>query len=298
MSLPIQLALVSEGVEIDPSSMTSVASALSKQVQRDFRPIWNVDATISAFLKLEDVPTGYWPIIVMKDVQDAAGYHEDQNGQPFAVVEYGDQWSLTASHECLEMLADPFGRRLQTGALLDQAIQLGLAPKRVNYLVEVCDPCEAGQFAYQVNGVLVSDFYTPHFFDPVAAPNVRYSFTGSIDAPRKVLLDGYISWEDPVTGHWFQVRMFPDDISSNVPHLVDLNAQTEFARLKQHNNLRAAVDRVTKTPQYHASISIVAQGVINVAVDAAAQARAARAQDLRSEISRLMRGSKPPSNLK
>ena len=204
-----------------------------------------MDATVDAFVKLEDVPPDYWPIIVMQDVQGAAGYHEDQNGQPFAVVEFGGQWSLTASHECLEMLADPFGRRLRAGMLLDQAIQLGMPPKRVRYLVEVCDPSESAQFAYQVNGLLVSDFYTPHFFDPVRAPSVRYSFTGAIDAPRKVLDGGYISWEDPVSRHWFQVRMFPDNISDDVPHLVDLSAQTDFPKLKQ---TRACAQRLIASP--------------------------------------------------
>ena len=45
----------------------------------------------------------------------------------------------------------------------------GLSPngkERVHYLVEVCDPCEDGKCAYYINGVLVSDFYTPDYFDP------------------------------------------------------------------------------------------------------------------------------------
>ena len=49
MALPIHLALVSEGVDISPSDMTKVASALSKQLLRDFTPIWHVDATVDAF---------------------------------------------------------------------------------------------------------------------------------------------------------------------------------------------------------------------------------------------------------
>src|SRR5262245_65145028 len=99
MSLPVQVGLVSEGVDIDASELTQVASALSKQVDRDFQPFWRVDATVDAFVSLEDVPTDYWPIVVMRNVQGAAGYHQDQDGQPYAVVEFGDQWSLTASHE-------------------------------------------------------------------------------------------------------------------------------------------------------------------------------------------------------
>jgi hypothetical protein len=72
-------------------------------------------------------------------------------------------------------------------------------------LVEVCDPSEDGQFGYSVNGVLVSDFYTPRFFDPVAVDGVRYSFTGAITEPRQVLDGGYMSWWDPDSKHFFQL---------------------------------------------------------------------------------------------
>jgi hypothetical protein len=70
--------------------------------------------------------------------------------------------------------------------------------RRVDFLVEVCDPCEDAAFAYQVNGITVSDFYMPHFFDPLPAPNVRYSFSGAIAAPRTVLRGGYLTWHDPM----------------------------------------------------------------------------------------------------
>src|SRR5215213_8818077 len=126
MALPIHIALVSDGVRISISQITKVAAALSKQVERDFMPVWRTNATVNAFASLEDVPVDYWPIIVMRDVEGAAGYHEDKNGQPVSVVEYDKHdWSLTASHECLEMLADPFGRRMRAGNLPDAAIELG-----------------------------------------------------------------------------------------------------------------------------------------------------------------------------
>jgi len=55
-------------------------------------------------------------VIIVADVKGAAGVHLDRNGQPFALVEYGQGWwSLTASHETLEMLADPWGNRLIAG---------------------------------------------------------------------------------------------------------------------------------------------------------------------------------------
>ena len=82
---------------------------MQRQATRDFGPIWKVCATVDAFPRLEDVPVGYWPMIVATDIKTpgAAGVHEDKNGQPFALIEMSDSWSLTASHEMLEMLARP-----------------------------------------------------------------------------------------------------------------------------------------------------------------------------------------------
>src|ERR671925_814761 len=115
MMLTINLALVSEIEDHDPSDVARVAAALQRQASRDFAPVWNVSATLDAFPSLEDVPLGYWPMIVVPDVKGAAGIHLDKDGQPFALIEMSDSWSLTASHEMLEMLADPFGNRLVPG---------------------------------------------------------------------------------------------------------------------------------------------------------------------------------------
>jgi hypothetical protein len=202
--LTMNLALVSEVKGHDPSDVAKVAAALQKQVTRDFGPLWEVQATVDAFPRLEDVPVGYWPLIVKDDIGQpgAAGVHLDKDGQPFALVTMSDSWSLTASHEMLEMAADPFGKRVIAGA----------SPKRgqgrVEFLVEVCDPSEAAEFGYTSNDVLVSDFYTPHFFDPVVSAATRYSFTGAIKEPRMILRGGYISWHDPPSDHWWQQSWF------------------------------------------------------------------------------------------
>jgi hypothetical protein len=288
MALTHQVALVPEDVSIKPSELTLVASALSKQVARDFGPIWNVQANVDPFATLDEVPSDYWPIIITRKVEDAAGFHDDEHGQPFALVEFDTDWSLTASHECLEMLADPFGRRLRAGNLPQQAVKLGLPDRRVRFLVEVCDPSEGTPFAYHVNGVLVSDFYTPEYFDPISVSSVRYSFTGAIKAPRTVLDDGYISWHDPVTGHWMQLRMFADDLSSKKPHVVDLTTQTPFAKLLQTGiSLRSAVDRVTKTAPRLQRAGKAAAGLNRGVTQRAEESSSANAEVWRRQIDRV-----------
>lgn len=234
-SLLRQVALVSESEQINPSDLAEVAAALQKQATRDLVQFWDLKATVDAFPRLEDVPLGYWPIMVMDDIHTdgAAGVHEDEQGQPFALVTADgdrDVWSLTCSHEMIEMLVDPFGNRLiaSDSPKADQG--------RVQILVEACDPSEASEFAYTVNGVRVSDFYSVRFFDPVAASGVRYSFTGAISEPRQVLQGGYLSWVDPTTDSWWQETWFEGD-------------QPSFRELGQlsakNGSFRSQIDRVT-----------------------------------------------------
>ena len=152
-----QIALVSKTTEIGPRELTRVAAALNTQLARDFGPAWNLDAAVTTARR---VPPTAWPLIVTDDAP-AAGVHLDDHGRPTALVDYADDWSTAASHELLEMCADPYGNRLVTA----RAVKPGQG--RVEYLVEVCDPCEA--VSYEIDGVAVSDFYTPQFLRPGAA---------------------------------------------------------------------------------------------------------------------------------
>lgn len=227
------IALVSETADVPTWQVMVVAAALDKQVRRDFGPVWGIDATVNAFDILEDVPTGYWPVIVMDDIGfDAAGIHLDENKQPFGLVQNTNTWTLTASHEVLEMLADPLGNTLRAGWSIhpDQG--------RVEYLVEVCDPSEALAFGYSVNGIPVSDFYTPDFFLPVPSQNVRYSFTGAIGQPRSILQGGYISWLNPPTNEWWQQIWF----TGNQPQFRNLGVFTDA----EGQSYRTQIDQATK----------------------------------------------------
>src|SRR5438105_7814936 len=145
-----QLALVSESKQIDLAEITRVAAALDKQATRDFAPIWGINSSIHAFARLEDVPLGYWPVIIQDNIgfQGAAGIHLDKDGQPYALITSGEGWSLTASHETLEMLADPFGNRVIAGPSIMEG------QGRVSYLVEVSDPSEVAEFAYTANDIM------------------------------------------------------------------------------------------------------------------------------------------------
>lgn len=201
-----QIALLTKTKKVAPDEIMRVSAALQRQVTRDLYPIWNIQATVDGFAAESDVPPGYWKIRVMDKIpqKNAGGFHVDKQGQPEADVLWSPTWSLAASHECLEMLVDPFGHQTAAGPSPN--------PKqgRVNFLVEICDPCESAAFAYTINTgtsneVKVSDFYTPEYFAPVLSAGVRYSFRGSIRAPRQVLIGGYLSWSNPADGHVWQL---------------------------------------------------------------------------------------------
>lgn len=227
------LALVSESPSVTFAETAQIAAAIQKQITRDFTPIWGVPATLDVFASLDDVPPDYWTTIIRDDIGfDAAGIHLDRNGQPYALVMASKATALTCSHEIIEMLVDPFGDRF----VASQSIKPGQG--RVNYLVEACDPCEGEHLGYHINGILVSDFYTPNFFDPVFSPSVRYSYTGAVKEPRQILKDGYISWRIPETGEWWQA-VYRDEL--------EFRPLGVFSKAAG-NSWREMVDRATKEP--------------------------------------------------
>jgi hypothetical protein len=282
-----QLALVSESQQIADGDVLKVSAALQKQATRDLAPLWDVSATVDAFKTLDDVPPGYWPMIVRDDIDrpGAAGIHEDKNGQPIALITASadlDTWSLTASHEAFEMLVDPQGNRVVAG---DSPME---GQGRVSFLVEVCDPCEAADFAYSVNGILVSDFYTPNFFDPMAAPGVRYSYTGAIKEPRQVLQGGYLSWLDSDSGHWWQEIWFDGDQST----FRDIGVIDQ----KASGNVRAAIDRRT----IDHTLRMISRGrkkatAAGLELAVVARSSSSRAAMWRQHIDSILGGARRPS---
>ncbi len=200
----IQVGLVDTTGRLDASFVEATAAALNVQVMRDLTQFWPVQATVRYLPDPHKVPVGVWPVLLVAKLPPGeGGVHLTRKNQPYALVigtPDGNDWTIDASHETLEMLVDPSGNRLQAS----RAIKIvGKDTEDVagefEYLVEACDPCEANQYAYSINGIAVSDFITPHFYDPVVTSAARYSFGGNVKHPRQVLPGGYITYTDPQT---------------------------------------------------------------------------------------------------
>ena len=285
MPLTDHIALVSLTRDISTRSLLQAGAAVQKQLTRDFMPIWGARATLDTFEDLSSVPSDYHPVVVFAHAEELVGqlevavgpelvarlvddFERDRLGglhlnaftrQPFALVEASDAWSVTISHEVLEMIADPFGNRLIAAAHPLDATQ------RVKYLLEVCDPCQA--VWYPVNGVPVSDFYTPRYFDPVAVDGLRYSFTGQIERPLQILEGGYLTWIDPEDSGLYTLSA-GDAAPDRVASLLELARSTA--------PLRTVVDTNARTPQLswatlRAASNAVASGSAYDAVNEAAQ---------------------------
>ncbi|MET8630563.1 hypothetical protein ABZW30_43860 [Kitasatospora sp. NPDC004669] len=192
-----QVELVDETGTINQSELTKVAAALQKQAQHDLASAWGVAAQVTA--GTGNGQPGVWPIFIREKSPAGLGVHlDDKTGQPFAVIEPGTDWSVTASHELLEMLVDPLGSRMVTGPSIDPAAN----GRPVHYLVEVGDPVETRE--YEIDGVKVSDFVLPAFYQRQAPPNGGYDERQQLNQPLEILPGGYISWWDPADNRWHQ----------------------------------------------------------------------------------------------
>ncbi|GAC1338426.1 MAG: hypothetical protein NVSMB18_04810 [Acetobacteraceae bacterium] len=239
--LPFQIGIASRSAAVSLADVVRVTAALNVQITRDFAPIWGVSASVVAIPNPDAIDPGLWPIFIDDDIEaDALGFHLTRHNQPYARVLTGRTWSLTASHECLELLADPTGNRLYPGrGIAAEGADFVDAPDaKVEYLVEICDPCQDQACAYLINDVLVGDFYTPNYFDPIAVASVRYSYSGQITRPRQILKNGYLSWLDPSGREFRQARLFDRPEIVRIP----LPSQAEASLMP----LRRVVD--AKTP--------------------------------------------------
>jgi hypothetical protein len=282
------VALVSLTSEVSTRSLMQAAAALQKQITRDFTPFWGLQATVDAFEDLASVPSDYHPVVVFGDPDELLGRLEFAIGgeyaaqliddferdrlsglhlnaftrQPFALVAASDAWSVTLSHEVLEMIADPFGNRLIAAA---HPVDRG---ERVKYLLEVCDPCQA--MWYPVNGVPVADFYTPRFFDPVEVDRSRYSFTGAIERPLQILDGGYLSWIDPEDSGLYQLGA-NDTQPVLLADLVQLARSTAPLRtVVDANQQTPPLTRESLTPASSAAAALGAYDAVREASEGAA----------------------------
>jgi len=207
----IKVSVINESTVLKDHDVQPVVNALQVQVTRDFAPHWGIDADVvyvPAGHKPD--PTTWWLVLLdNSDQQGALGYHDlTPTGLPMGKVfiktdlQYKLAWSVTMSHELLEMIADPdidltvFSQTSDTAGYL--------------YAFEMCDAVEDDSFGYAIGSVKVSNFVLPAYFQP-GIPGNKWDFMGKLPGPVPAMLTGGYLSQFPVnqpgsTSGWTQIN--------------------------------------------------------------------------------------------
>jgi hypothetical protein len=210
--------------KISDADLHVALRAINRQISCDFAPYWHS----SAALRLEggsqtrpskkqltdmrgDAILYLWD---GSDVDGALGYHDQTElGIPYGFVftdlakDLGENWTVTLSHEALELIGDP-----QIN-LLVQGPHPGNPKKTVFHWHEMCDAVQAE--TYKIDEVEVSNFVLPLYFTGGDENGSRNDFLG-IKHGGKLLQSfginpgGYIGFFNPATGDHETVSL-PED---------------------------------------------------------------------------------------
>jgi hypothetical protein len=162
--------------------------------------------------------SGSWWLVLLDDSDqaNALGYHDMTSeglpiGKVFAAsdLKAGTSWTVTASHELLEMLGDPnvnltvFVQNTNTAGML--------------YAYEVCDACEDDSLGYRIDNVLLSDFVYPAWFESFRSEgSTQFDRMSKLHNPFQLAIGGYIGVFNVATGSGWTQKI--DQRPMNVMH--------------------------------------------------------------------------------
>jgi len=147
--------------------------AINRQIAEDFEPYWSFGAQLRLEGRSEETPTkdkladmrGDAVLYVWNKpkADDPLGYHRNNNrGIPYGFVfkelsdETGEDWTITLSHEALEMTADPENNLFVRGP------HPTMPDVTVFHWYEMCDAVQ-GEW-YEIDGIKLSNFVLPLYF--------------------------------------------------------------------------------------------------------------------------------------
>jgi hypothetical protein len=194
--------------------------AINRQLAEDFEPEWSMGAQLRLEGKSQKTPSKTSlpdlrgdAILYLwdgSDVDDALGYHDlNFRGVPYGFVftklakALDEDWTVTLSHEALEMAADPNVNLLVHGPHPTKSSQ------SVFYWYETCDAVQSE--SYPIDGIAVSNFLLPLYFTAGAEPGSRNDFLNRVPLSSfGINPGGYVGYYDPETGQ-HEIATRPDD---------------------------------------------------------------------------------------
>lgn len=193
--MAIIIAIKNQTSVLPDAVVREAVTAIQVQLNRDWQVAWKTTATVIFLRKNQAVPATAWPIFLMDSTDNPGtlGYHTETNrGTPFGrvfvktAIQYGYSWTITLSHEVLELMGNPWANETVFRQNSDTTGML--------YYMEVCDPCEDDRYGYKIGNVMVSDFVYPAWFDDYQLRSgTRYDHCGHITAPFQILQNGYMA---------------------------------------------------------------------------------------------------------
>jgi hypothetical protein len=199
---------------IPDAEVQGVVRAINRQIAEDFEPYWSMGARLRLEGKAGRTPQKQFPqelrgdaILYLWDQVDldgALGYHDQNNvGLPFGFVfthlakQLGEPWSVTLSHEALEMIGDANVNLLAAGP------HPANPKKTVFHWYEMCDAVQAE--TYDIDGVAVSNFVLPLYFTLDEQPGSRNDFLGTVSKGKRLISfgvnpGGYVGFFNPASG--------------------------------------------------------------------------------------------------
>ena len=199
--------------EVSDEEMQFAIRAINRQIKEDFEPYWSLGATLRLEGRSGKQPDVQDPsdmrgdaIIYMwnkADIPGALGYHDRNfSGIPFGFVftqlsrEIGESWSVTLSHEALELIADPEVNLLVMGPHPNPNER----GREVFHWYEMSDAVQAE--TYEIDGIQVSNFVLPLYFTGSDEFEGRNDFLGRAHNGQTLKSfginpGGYVGFYDP-----------------------------------------------------------------------------------------------------
>jgi hypothetical protein len=188
--------------------------AVNRQIEQDFEPYWSFGAQLRVEGKtgrrkgqVDPADMRGDAILYLRgktDVDDAEGYHDRHfSGIPYGFVflelsrKLKEPWTVTLSHEALELIGDPEANLLVQGPHPEHP------GRKVFHWFEMCDAVQAESYA--IDGIGVSNFVLPLFFTSGDEHGGRNDFLGTIKRGKSLQSfsanpGGYIGFFDPTAG--------------------------------------------------------------------------------------------------
>ncbi len=209
------ISIVNHSAAILDAKLQPVVRAINRQLRDDFEPYWGRGAQLRLEGRSMKVPSperasdirGEAVVYLCDDpeyAQDALGYHElNHRGIPYGFVftelskKLKEPWSLTLSHEVLELVLDPEVNLLVKGPHPEDPT------REVFHWYEACDAVQTQ--SYDIDGIRVSNFVLPLYFTTSDEPGGRNDFLGArrTGPPLPsfgVAPGGYVGYFDPEAG--------------------------------------------------------------------------------------------------